>query len=231
MRKMLLTWLLICCCGLSACAARSGAPGSVSATALSAPALEPLPVPAGASLFVECEDKSGAGVDLQGILMALLQSDRGMRVADAASTADYVVRVTVVQAGLVNSQVVGMALADAAGPALLGTLGGAAVGGAVGGRSGMGWGAGIGLLVGLGSGYAGNHDNTAYTWALITDVRISAPPLAAGKTGTKADRQRRELASRVTATADGVNLNREDALPALESSVAQEIVRAFTEAK
>lgn len=217
MRKSVFLSVLLICCFAAGCATGvRGGQGNSARTELSQP-LRIGTVAADPYIYVDVTGDAHVAPDLQSLLTALLQSDVGARLADSAGEAEYVVRVRVLEVGLIDSKSVGMSLKEGVGSTLFGTLAGVAVGGAVGGRTGATWGAGIGALLGLGVGLAENADNTAYVWSLITDVGI-----------TRKARPEQALESRVAATIDGVNLNREDALPALEDGVAREIVRAFT---
>ena len=189
--------------------------------AQSAPGLQPITLPSGASVYLDVTSAAGKNVgdDLQSLLLALLQSDRGVRIADSAAKADVVIKVHVREARITDRKAVGLSLSEAARPALVGTLGGTVVGGAIGGRKGAAWGAGAGLLLGLGYAWAENSDNTQDVWALIADVTLTRQ-----KSGAKGQ----ESQSRIAVTGDGVNLNRDAALSALEDCLAQEIVKAFT---
>lgn len=211
--------MLLCCLLLAGCAMHHGRGMQTSAEGV--PALQKLSLPTGASMYLEVTSSAGHDVsgDLHSLLTALLQSDKGLHIADSAAQADVQVQVHVLQANRTSSSAVGMSLSQAAGPALVGTLGGAMVGGAVGGRSGAAWGAGAGLLLGLGLGWAENSDNTKDVWALIADVTILRK---------KSGKNIQETKSRIAVAGDGVNLNREAALSALEDRLAQEIVNVFT---
>lgn len=217
MRKSIFWSVLLVCCLAAGCAAGSGGGRANGArTELSQPLLIGVAV-ADPRIYVDVVDNTHAAPDLQSLLTALLQSDARAHLADNAGDAEYVVRVRVLEAGMTDSRSVGMSLREGVGSGLFGTLAGVTVGGAVGGRTGAAWGAGVGVLLGVGIGLAENADNTAYVWSMIADVRI-----------TRNASPRQTWESRVAATVDGVNLNREDALPVLEDGVAREIVRAFT---
>lgn len=215
-KSVFLSVLLMCCFAAGCATGSHGGWGNSVHTELSRP-LRIGAVAADPRIYVDVTGEAHAAPDLQSLLTALLQSDAGARLADSAGEAEYVVRVRVLEAGLSDSRAVGMSLKEGVGSALFGTLAGVTVGGAVGGRTGASWGAGIGVLLGLGVGLAENADNRAYVWSMIADVGI-----------TRKTPSEQTWESRVAATVDGVNLNREEALPALEDGVAREIVRAFT---
>lgn len=219
-KECLLLGLLMLLCLAGGCAARSGV---TDAQVQSSPPLSGRPLAAGSQVWIEVKNTSeyeGNIEDFRELLLALLQSDAGLRLAENATSADCVLRVHILQAGLASTETVGLNMREGFGSALSGALLGLAVGSGVGGRSGAAWGAGTGALVGVGIGYARNSDNTADTWTMLADVSVSY--------GKKSSSNTDGLQTRMAATVQGANLTRESALPSLEDALAQEIVKHFT---
>ena len=200
---------------MSGCALRSNGEADFPATAGSAPVLH---VPGGTEgkyVWLEVKHSSGKLDGFEGTLTALLQSDRGLLLADSTADADYVVRVELLAPDVTGYKEADVEAGDVVAPLLVGALGGTAVGG----RGGAAWGAGLGAALGLGVAWASNHDKTNAIFTLHADVSILR------KTGQGAPK---EYTSRMTANAEVQNNNPpETAIPILESTLAAEIVRAF----
>ncbi|MEG2173402.1 MAG: complement resistance protein TraT [Desulfovibrionaceae bacterium] len=211
---------VLCCVLCCAGCAGSGVQARVDAN----PPLTLPPVPAQSSVWVSVEDRTSlmdAGESFRALLVALLQSDVGLSLAGTANAADYVLQITILEVGLTNTEQTGMSLAQGFGSAATGAALGLGVGAGFG-RSGAAWGAGAGLLVGLGTGYALNNDATTDTWSLLADVHMQPQKHASPKTRLT---QKLGAQSRIAVRAQGLNLTRESAIPALEDALAQEIVQ------
>lgn len=157
--------------------------------------------------------------DLQSMLTAYIQSERGLAPADAAKDADILVRVRIEDIyplGSKNEPVsAGKALGGAATGAMLGMLLGGAVN--VNGRSGAGWGAGGGALLGLGVALLDSHGKSK-VWGMRARVGISPD----GREPAEADMRQ------VAVSAEGADMGREDSLPALEDKLSLEVLNALT---
>lgn len=218
--------LLLFCVLAGACAGRRDAEplsgqGAGSEPLPQAP-LEPLPqTPArpGQSLHVSVSGgDANLNTDLQSMLTAYLQSERGLIPTEEARQADILVRVRIEDIyplGSKNEPIsAGKALGGAATGAMLGMLLGSAVD--VNGRSGAGWGAGGGVLLGLGVSLLDSYGKSK-VWGLRARVGISRD----GREPTDAELRR------VTVSAEGADMGREDSLPALEDKLSLEILNAL----
>lgn len=147
--------LLAACAGRQAGDAVAGQDGTGGGAPVQGP-FDPLPrvsVRSGQSVHVAVSGgEPNLNADLQSMLTAYIQSERGLAPADAANAAGILVRVRIEDIyplGSKNEPVsAGKALGSAATGAMLGMLLGSAVD--LNGRSGAGWGAGGGALLGLG---------------------------------------------------------------------------------
>lgn len=220
---------LTLCCLLAACAGhQTGAAGAMpDGTASQDPQgslgpFDPLPrvaVKSGQSVHVAVSGgEPNLNADLQSMLTAYIQSERGLTPADAAKDADILVRVRIEDIyplGSKNEPVsAGKALGGAATGAMLGMLLGSAVD--VNGRSGAGWGAGGGALLGLGVALLDSHGKSK-VWGMRARVGINPD----GREPAEADMRR------VAVSAEGADMGREDSLPALEDKLSLEVLNAL----
>lgn len=199
--------------------------GGNTAKVESNPPLTMVQLPAGSAVWVEVNDKSelgDVGQDVRSLLVALLQSDKGLSVADSAAAAAGTVRVDILQMGLTSSEKVQFDTAQGFGVGLTGAVLGLGIGSGVGGRDGALWGAGLGLALGFTAGGAAGG-GSADTWALLADVQISSGNSPKSRPATEPAKGA-EVLSRVAVTAQGRDMPRESALATLEDALVQHIV-------
>ena len=219
-RHVLPLLTLALCCLLAACAGRqAGDAGTMPDGTTTHPPegsqgpFDPLPRVAVSG------GEPNLNADLQSMLTAYIQSERGLAPADAAKDADILVRVRIEDIyplGSKNEPVsAGKALGGAATGAMLGMLLGGAVN--VNGRSGAGWGAGGGALLGLGVALLDSHGKSK-VWGMRARVGISPD----GREPAEADMRQ------VAVSAEGADMGREDSLPALEDKLSLEVLNALT---
>lgn len=220
-------YLLLFCWLAASCAGRQDASPVSGQGAGAGPALqassEPLPqtrVKPGQSLHVSVSGgDANLNADLQSMLTAYLQSERGLIPIEEAGQADILVRVRledIYPLGSKNEPVsAGKALGGAATGAMLGLLLGSAVD--VNGHSGAGWGAGGGALLGLGMSLLDSRGKSK-VWGLRAQVGIGRD----GREPTDAELRR------VTVSAEGADMGREDSLPALEDKLSLEVLNALS---
>ena len=223
-RHVLPLLTLALCCLLAACAGRqAGDAGTMPDGTTAHPPegsqgpFDPLPrvaVKSGQSVHVAVSGgEPNLNADLQSMLTAYIQSERGLAPADAAKDADILVRVRIEDSK--NEPVsAGKALGGAATGAMLGMLLGGAVN--VNGRSGAGWGAGGGALLGLGVALLDSHGKSK-VWGMRARVGISPD----GREPAEADMRQ------VAVSAEGADMGREDSLPALEDKLSLEVLNAL----
>lgn len=172
-------FLLVLCWLVAGCSARQDAPLPADQAGQAAPASEPLPrlqVSPGQSVHVSVSGgEPHLNADLESMLTAYLQSERGLTPAETGQKADLLVRVrieSVSPLGSKNAPVsAGKALGSAATGAMLGALLGNAVD--VNGRSGAGWGAGGGALLGLGVAMLDNAGKSKI-WGMRAQVGLGS---------------------------------------------------------
>lgn len=209
----------LCCC-LSACAGR----GTLQTEVHSNPVLDLPQLSPPDSLWVSVQnstESADSGESLQAVLVAFLQSDAGIRMADSEAAADYILRVNILQAGLTGTMPMDMDIAEGLGSATAGAMLGFGVGNAVS-PDGAAWGAGAGLVLGLGIGYASTANDNEDTWTMLADVQVQRT------TNVKNSSNIHPIAqSHMEATVYGTNLTRERAIPSLEDALAQEIAKYF----
>lgn len=182
----------------------------------SVPMLQPVYMSDGAKLWVEVADTTGG--NLRGLLVAFLQSEKNMRLADSERDAECIIRIQVREMGQTDSRNLGPSFEAGARGAAWGLLTGATLGLAIGSRSGGGWGAGIGALLGLSLGLASSADESSAVWAL--------------RAGLVLERQRkgqRTLAynGEMLAVTEGLHMEHARAQHALETLLARDIVNAL----
>lgn len=221
-----LSCLLFLCLLAGACAGRDAYPpsgqGGGADPALQTPG-EPLPptrTKPGQSLHVSVSGgDANLNADLQSMLTAYLQSERGLIPTEEPGQADILVRVRIEDIyplGSKNEPIsAGKVLGGAATGAMLGLLAGSAVN--VNGQSGAGWGVGGGALLGLGISLLDSRGKSK-VWGLRAQVGISRD----GREPTDAELRR------VTVSAEGADMGREDSLPALEDKLSLEVLTALS---
>ena len=218
---LLLLGLLAACAGRQAGDAVAGQDGIGGGAPVQGP-FDPLPrvsVRSGQSVHVAVSGgEPNLNADLQSMLTAYIQSERGLTPADAANAADILVRVRIEDIyplGSKNETVsAGKALGSAATGAMLGMLLGSAVD--VNGRSGAGWGAGGGALLGLGVAMLDSRGKSK-VWGLRARVGIRSD----GREPVETDMRQ------VAVSAEGADMGREDCLPALEDKLSLEVLNAL----
>ena len=171
---------------------------------------------AGQSVHVAVSGGDAAlNADLESMLTGYLQSECGLVPAEAPA-ADLLVRVRIEQIYPLGSRDApvkpGQALAHTATGAMLGGL----VGGMTGGRSGAAWGVGGGALVGLGVALL-DSSGTYRAWGLNALVGV----------GRKGREPAENAMSRVSVSAEGENMGRQEILPALEDSLSRAVVASM----
>lgn len=208
--RMLL--LLLAACTLAACAGKQPAPTTIEPSET----LPAVTAQSGQSVFVDV--KGGAdslNEDLQSMLTAYLQSERGLSPVESRKEAQIVVAVNLgetVSLGTRDRPISGtQGLAGAATGAGLGALLGTALGG-----RGTGIGAGVGALLGLGVVWLDNKGKNR-AWALRAKVGIRTDGTMPREGDTRA----------LVVTAEGTNMDEKEILPGLEDALCQKILGAF----
>ncbi len=210
--KKFFTLITICiCCAISGCAAQSSKIDSASAQ-LENPLQVPL-IGDSPSVHVQTENTTQAREDLDGLLIALLQSEYNMHIADDAQSADYVIELTIDRFNQAGTTSTSASAGDVALPALVGGTLGAQLGSSTNSSDGTLIGAGLGVAAGIGVALLASS-GTAYLWEMGVDVNII-------------DTQNETLTSRINAKAQGEDMDALEAAQALENEVAWSIVRAF----
>lgn len=217
--------LLLFCLLAGACAGREANPlcgqGNAAnpALPLSSESLPQTRATPGQSLHVSVSGgDANLNADLQSMLTAYLQSERGLIPVEQAGQAEILVRARIEDIyplGSKNEPIsAGKALGGAATGAMLGLLVGSAVD--VNGHSGAGWGAGGGALLGLGMSLLDSRGKSK-VWGLRAQVGIGRN----GREPTDAELHR------VIVSAEGAGMGREDSLPALEDALSLEVLNAL----
>lgn len=218
---------LLLCCLLAACAGRQAgdavprqdSPGGEASAQEPFEPLPRVPVRPGQSVHVAVSGgEANLNADLQSMLTAYIQSERGLTPAETAGNADILVRVRIEDIYPLGSKSepvsAGKALSGAAAGAMLGMLLGSAV--EVNGRSGAGWGAGGGALLGLGVALLDSRGKSK-VWGMRAGVGIGAD----GREPAESEMRR------VAVSAEGADMGREDCLPALEDKLSLEVLNAL----
>ena len=204
---------LVLCLVLAGCASTRQPPSVPSDSG----ALAAIAVGNGQTAHVEVlADDAVLREDLASMLVAYLQSERGLNPVEHPADADIriVIRVDeIFPLGRSNAPMSGgRTLAGAATGTALGVM----LGNAVGGGRGAAWGAGAGLLLGLGTVFLDSQGK--YTlWGMRAEVGI----------GTNGRAPDEESMQRVEVRAEGANMDRQEILPALEDRLCMEIVNAL----
>lgn len=211
---------ILLCCLLFACAGR----GDIHSGVHSNPALELPPLLPSDRLWVDAQnstESTGVAENLRNVLVAFLQSDAGIRIAESEAAADYILQVHILQVGLSGSMPMDMDFAEGMGSAASGAMLGLGIGGAIS-PEGAGWGAGAGLLVGLGIGYASTASDNEDIWTMQADIQLKKI-----KNMKNSVEVQPTAPSKMEVSVQGANLDRERAIPALEDALAQEIAKHF----
>lgn len=211
---------ILLCFQLVACAGKGDIQtGASSNSALELPQLSPSD-----TVWVKVQNSTeSTDVDenLRTVLVAFLQSDAALHMAESEAAADYILQVHILQVALSDSIPMDMDVAEGLGSAASGAVLGLAVGSAIS-PKGAGWGAGAGVLLGLGVGYASTASDTEDIWIMHAEIQLQS---------AKKSKHRPEVQSaapsQMEVSVQGANLNRERALPALEDALAQEIAKHF----
>ena len=218
---LLLCGLLAACAGrqTAGVAPEQGGPGGGAPAQTSLEPLPRVPVRSGQSVHVAVSGGDpNLNADLQSMLTAYIQSERGLTPAEAARDADILVRVRIEDIYPLGSKSepvsAGKALSGAAAGAMLGMLLGRAVD--ANGRGGAGWGAGGGALLGLGVAMLDSRGKSK-VWGLRARVGIRSD----GREPVETDMRQ------VAVSAEGADMGREDCLPALEDKLSLEVLNAL----
>ncbi len=204
--------LTICFCFIiSGCAPQNSGTDIARAT-LENPLQVPL-VGNSPSVYIQSNNTTQAREDIDGLLIALLQSEYNMHIADDAKSADYIINLTVERFGQVGTESTSASTGEVALPALGGAVAGAQIGSSIDGGDGALIGAGVGAAAGIAFGLL-TSGSTAYIWEMLVEVEIEAEQ---GETFT----------SRIDAKAQGEEMDDTEAAQALENEVAWAIVRTF----
>ena len=171
---------------------------------------------AGQNVFVAVQGGADSlNEDLQSMLTAYLQSERGLSPVESRRDAQIVIAVNLgetVPLGERDKPIgATQGLAGAATGAGLGALLGTALGG-----RGTGIGAGVGALLGLGVVWLDNKGKNM-AWALRARVGIR----------TDGTMPREEDTRALVVTAEGANMDEKEILPGLEDALCQKILGAF----
>ncbi len=206
------TLIIICICFIiSGCATKS------SSTDISKATLEnPLYIPltqSGLTVYIKSKNTTHAKEDIDGLLLALLQSEYAMNMANNVNDADYVIELTIENFANIGTVDTPIDAVDVAVPTLVGAASGAEIGSAIGDDEGALIGVGIGAAAGLGIGMLA-ADSEQFVWQMLVDVVIE-------------DNEGETFTTRVSAQAQGEDMNAMEAAQALENEVAWSIVRSF----
>ncbi len=217
MKKFLLLPIVCMCFFLSACAAgQNSTSGSASPPpASSAPAAAEMRIPPmedSSAVFVQVQNNTQASEDLEGTILAFMQSEHGASIAYSAAEADYVIYVTLEKFGMLGTEKDSPGAAEVAIPALVGLGVGSQVGGSFG-TSGAWIGAGIGLIAGLAIGNSSSEE--VLVWHMDASVKVK-------------DAKNAEYATKLTPKAKGAQMSADVASATLQNSIAWSVVRSFS---
>ncbi len=200
--------VLLACLFLTAC----GSKADMSTASLENPLL--IPLIEESSVFVTSNTITQARVDVAGTLLAFLQSEYDMRMADSAAGADYAIHLTIENFAHVKTDSNSVNAADVFLPALIGAVTGAQLGFDVGDGTGLAVGAGVGAVTGAGIGYAASGSQSRSHWQMLVSVDIT-------------DKHDESFMTRVDARVEGDDMDAQEAAQALEIEVAMAILKAF----
>ncbi len=204
--------IILCFCWIIAGCASQNSGTDFASASLENPLQVPL-IAGSPSVHIVTKNTTQAQVDISGLLIALLQSEYDMQIANNAQSADYIIELTVDSFGKIGSQSSSASAGDVALPALSGAALGAQIGSSIDGGEGALWGVGIGAAAGVGLGMLA-ASGTDYIWEMIVEVNIE-------------DKQNENFTSRIEAKAQGKDMDALEASQALENEIAWAIVRAF----
>ncbi len=217
MKKFLLLPIVCMCFFLSACAAgqNSSSSSAPPPPTSSAPAAADMRIPLmkdSPAVFVQVTNNTKASEDLEGTILAFMQSEHGASIVDFATEADYVIYVTLEKFGMLGTEKEAPDAAQVAIPALLGVSIGSQVGGSFG-TNGAWIGAGIGLIAGLALGNASSEE--VLVWHMDASVKVK-------------DAKNAEYATKLTPKTKGAQMSADVASATLQNSIAWSVVRSFS---
>ncbi len=204
--------LTICFCFLISGCASQGAGSDKALATMENPLKVPL-VGEEPSFYIVVKNSTTAQIDLEGITIALLQSEYDMQIADNAAIADYVINLTIDNFAQTGTEHISASTGEVALPAVGGAVAGAQIGSSIDGGEGALIGAGIGALAGISLGIM-TSGGTHQIWQMTVDIDIE-------------DQQNEKFTSRIDAKAQGEDMDAQEAAEALQNEVAWSVVRAF----
>ncbi len=211
--KAILTYaiLCLCCFFMMSCADKSVSQSGIEHVQLDNSLTVPI-TQSSPTFFFNSTNHTPVQEDVVGFLTALLQSDYGIRLANTAAEADYVVNLEIESFRIVGKVDAPIDAATLALPILLTTASGAQLGSNIYGLEGSLYGAGIGLLAGLSIGLLAQEGE--YTvWQMVVQVNI--------------EHDEENFESRIDARVQGENMDGRQAAAELEFKVASAITKAF----
>ncbi len=194
------------------------------------------------TVFMDIRNTSDKDIDLGPMLISQLQA-RGYRVSDNPREAFYILQGNILYFGEASLSATRQSLYAGYGGTVAGMAAGAMIGGATNRWSGVGYGAGIGGLIGAGVELIAGSLVKDVTYTIVTDLMISeksqeqveqviSSDLRQGS-GSKIQQtsetrvQRKRYQTRIVSTANKVNLQFGEALPALQDGLARSIAGIF----
>ncbi len=200
--------VFLCCFLLTAC----GSKADMSTASLENPLF--IPLVEDSSLFVSSTNLTQARVDVAGTLLAFMQSEYDMHMADSAAVADYAIHLTIENFSHIQTDSQNINAADVFLPALIGAVAGAQLGHDVGSGTGLAVGASLGAVTGAGIGYVASGSTNREHWQMHVSVDIT-------------DKDGESFMTRVNARVEGDDMDAAEAAQALEIEVAMAIIKAF----
>lgn len=192
------------------------------------------------SVYVDIRNTSDKDIDLMPMVTSQLQR-RGYKIASSAKSAFYILQANILFVGQADPT----ALEQSTMAGYGGTIAGAAVGGAIANaRNGnVATGAVVGGLLGAGVEMVAGSLTKDVTFSIVTDIQVSEKTpekvsqssksnLKQGKSSSvtqssSTTTNRKKYQTRISSTANQVNLKFEEALPALEEGMAKSIAGIF----
>ncbi len=192
--------IILCFCILSVGCASKNITTNMSKATLENPLHIPLTKSVN-KVYIISKNITRAKEGVDGLLLALLQSEHSMSLANNASQADYTIRLEVESFAKIGTVDTPMDASDVALPPLIGTTSGTQIGSSDESRGG----ASIGML---------SANGEQEVWQMVVDVDVE-------------DKEGETFTTRVTAQSQGTSMDANEAAEALENEVAWTIVRAF----
>lgn len=192
------------------------------------------------SVYVDIRNTSDKDINLMPLVTSQLQR-RGYRIASSAKSAFYILQANILFVGQADPTALEQSVMSGYG----GALAGAAVGGAIANaRNGnVGTGAVVGGLLGAGVEMVAGSLTKDVTFSIVTDIQVaektgekvsqsSQSNLKQGKSSSVSQSSstttnRKKYQTRISSTANQVNLKFEEALPSLEEGMAKSIAGIF----